>query len=152
MKVQNKKIPKVLYKKIYANVPILCVEAVAVDRMNNFLLIRRKYPPEAGEWWFPGGRLYKFEDFGDAAVRCLQKETGLIGTFVRKLGIQNYMTSQGHFPGLGCHTPVVASLVRVNRKDTVQINEESIEYAWFSTVDRRWKIHLKYYLKLAGIT
>lgn len=50
---------------------------LAVQRGDQFLFIRRKFPPFADELAFPGGFVDKHETTQEAAVRELREETGI---------------------------------------------------------------------------
>jgi ADP-ribose pyrophosphatase YjhB (NUDIX family) len=102
-----KRIPRPLYKKIYSLVPLPCVEAVVMDGRGNFLLIKRISPPMAGQWWFPGGRMYKFEPSQKAVLRSLKQEAGISGEVIKLMGIHEGIFQKGHFPGISCHTPTL---------------------------------------------
>ncbi|MFP2769020.1 NUDIX hydrolase [Oceanisphaera sp. KMM 10153] len=41
------------------------------------LLVKRKYPPHAGHWGFPGGKLEWGETMAEGAARELLEETGI---------------------------------------------------------------------------
>ncbi|MFA9461049.1 NUDIX hydrolase [Thiohalorhabdus sp. Cl-TMA] len=43
------------------------------------LLVKRRNPPQAGHWGFPGGRLEWGETLLEAARRELREETGIVG-------------------------------------------------------------------------
>ena len=48
-----------------------------VIRDGDVLLVRRAYPPRAGEWSLPGGRIELGESLVDAVRRELLEETGI---------------------------------------------------------------------------
>lgn len=57
--------------------------AIAVVFHNDrFLLVKRKNPPNAGTWGFPGGHVELGETALAAAERELREETSVIGTAV----------------------------------------------------------------------
>ncbi|NKD86171.1 NUDIX hydrolase [Haematospirillum jordaniae] len=60
----------------YPRSPVPAVLAV-VPRGNRVLLVRRRHPPDAGSWGFPGGRLDLGEPLLAAAERELHEETGV---------------------------------------------------------------------------
>ncbi|WP_129139448.1 NUDIX hydrolase [Modicisalibacter coralii] len=49
----------------------------AVIREGHVLLVRRKNPPDAGHWGFPGGKIEFGESVEHAALRELHEETGV---------------------------------------------------------------------------
>ncbi len=59
--------------------PALAVDA-AVQRGDEILLIKRKFPPMEGYWALPGGFVERDEDPLHAVLRELEEETGLIGS------------------------------------------------------------------------
>ncbi len=65
-----------LYNEIISLIPIVCVD-VAIVYDNKVLLIKRRGEPAKGEWWLPGGRLYRGETLEDCASRKAKEETGL---------------------------------------------------------------------------
>ena len=58
--------------------PQLSVGAVAT-RVNELLMVRRKFAPQAGKWSVPGGRVRRGETLAGAVVRELREETSLGG-------------------------------------------------------------------------
>lgn len=69
-------IPQDKYDEIISLIPIVCVD-VAIVYDSKILLVKRRDEPAAGEWWLPGGRLYKGETLEDCALRKAKEETGL---------------------------------------------------------------------------
>lgn len=58
---------------------IIVLAALAVVLRNNqVLLVRRRNPPDAGLWGYPGGKVELGETVAKAAMRELQEETGVI--------------------------------------------------------------------------
>ena len=76
-----------LYDKILESIPIVCVD-VAIQHNEHILLIKRLQEPAKGEWWLPGGRLYKGEDLEACAYRKAIEETGLECAVIDKLLIR----------------------------------------------------------------
>ena len=63
------------------------VAALAVTlRGDSVLLVRRRNPPDAGLWGFPGGHVDPGETALDATARKLAEETGVTGRPLRYLG------------------------------------------------------------------
>ncbi len=56
--------------------PIVGVGVVVIEA-GRVLLVRRKFPPRAGEWSLPGGKQIAGETVREAALREFMEETGL---------------------------------------------------------------------------
>lgn len=63
-------------KREYPETPLIGVGAVILDQ-GHVVLVKRKFPPLAGEWSIPGGRLEIGETQREAVVRETREETGL---------------------------------------------------------------------------
>lgn len=64
------------YSEIHRLMPIVCVDCV-VGHEGKLLLVKRKKEPMKGNWWFPGGRLFRNERLEQAAHRIVRSETGV---------------------------------------------------------------------------
>ncbi len=62
--------------------PVAAALAVVV-RGDAVVLVRRANPPDAGLWGFPGGKVELGETVGQAAVRELREETGVVARALR---------------------------------------------------------------------
>ncbi len=49
-----------------------------LERDGAFLLVRRRNPPDAGLWGYPGGKIERGETIMQAACRELLEETGVV--------------------------------------------------------------------------
>jgi 8-oxo-dGTP diphosphatase len=63
---------------------IPCV-GVVVLRGADVLIVKRKYPPNAGAWSIPGGKVESGEDFETAVHRELAEETGIHAEIIGKI-------------------------------------------------------------------
>jgi len=77
--------------KITCNRPHIGVAVIVEDYNDRILLMKRKGAHGEGTWSFPGGKLDKFEDIIDCAIRECKEETGLDITNVRIDGFTNDM-------------------------------------------------------------
>ncbi len=57
--------------------PKVAVAVVVLDDQGRVLLVRRRWPPQAGRWTLPAGFMNAGEDPAQAAVRECWEETGL---------------------------------------------------------------------------
>lgn len=151
MKVVNSKIPRPLYHKIHKLLPLVCVDAVVVDRGGKqFLLVKRENEPEKGKWWFPGGRIFKNEKLADAALRKVKQEVGLPAKVKKELGTYEYFSKTGYFKDTNSHMIAVVYLVEVNARRDATVDRQSSDSRWFRKINLRWHPYPKRYLKLAG--
>jgi 8-oxo-dGTP diphosphatase len=73
-------------KREYPETPLVGVGAVILDQ-GRVVLVKRKFPPLAGEWSIPGGRLEVGETLREAVVREAHEETGLTVEPAEVLGV-----------------------------------------------------------------
>ncbi len=69
-------IPDNLYYPIISFLPIACVD-VAIIAHGSVLLVKRNDSPAKGEWWLPGGRVFKGELMKETAKRKALEEVGI---------------------------------------------------------------------------
>jgi mutator protein MutT len=73
-------------KREYPETPLVGIGAVILDQ-GRVVLVKRKFPPLAGEWSIPGGRLKIGETQREGVVREAREETGLTVDPVELLGV-----------------------------------------------------------------
>ncbi len=67
-----------LYGEIVQSMTISCVDVFIFNfERNAYFMVKRKDPPAQGEWWLPGGRVFKGESFYESAKRKAKNEGGL---------------------------------------------------------------------------
>lgn len=129
------KLPEEKFKEVLRSVPIVCVDTVLRNKEDKILLIKRREKPAEGEWWFPGGRLYKNERLIDCVSRKLSEE---IGFECEKCPIEfidafETIFEDGPF-GTQLHTVNLTYLVDdFFSGSTISINEEyASDYRWMT--------------------
>jgi colanic acid biosynthesis protein WcaH len=90
MEIHDKYVPEDLFAEFTARMPQVCVEVV-LDTEEGILLAKRTNEPAKGEWFWPGGRLYKGEKLESAARRVAREELGIEVAIEERLGVY------GHF-------------------------------------------------------
>jgi len=115
-------VPEELWRKFRKYLPTVCVDAV-IFKNGKVLLVKRRNVPAKGEWWFPGGRVKKWETLEDALIRQVKEETGLDVTSMRFIGVFSPM-----FYDDDIHT--VNITYAVTAKGKVKLNDEHDEFIW----------------------
>lgn len=69
-------IPAETYRAVLECMPIACVDVAIVHR-GAVLLVKRKDAPARGQWWVPGGRVWKGETMRETAARKALAEVGI---------------------------------------------------------------------------
>lgn len=100
MDVDSEPIPEATFADCLARLPQVCIEVVVVDD-GGVLLARRTNSPAAGEWFWPGGRLYKGERLEAGARRVAREELGLEVTVRRRLGVQEHFWDEASVGDVG---------------------------------------------------
>jgi ADP-ribose pyrophosphatase YjhB (NUDIX family) len=120
-----------LSDEAYANVlralPIACVDLLVTNRLGEVLLVRRRNPPAANEWWFPGGRVLIGERREAAAYRKLSEECGLRAHGTRDLGTYDLILP---LPDGGISHAVTTVFHLLADDGQVQLDAQSSEFAW----------------------
>lgn len=118
-------IPPKQYAYILANMPIICVD-VAIFFEGKVLLVKRNNEPAKGEWWFPGGRLFKNESLETCALRKAKEETGLDCQVVKE--IYHAVTDFGAIHSINfCYLLLTES-------DNVVLDSQSKEFKWIDDI------------------
>ena len=148
--VIRKKIPEKIYREIHRSLPVVCVDIAVTDANGRFLLVKRTNQPEAGHWWFPGGRILKNELLKEAASRLLKRETGLQGSVGALLGFHEYFAAPGYFPGINAHTIAFVFRVQLEKSAALRLDGQSSDAQWFSKINPAWAPYVRKFLKEAG--
>jgi colanic acid biosynthesis protein WcaH len=109
MDIHDEFVPEETFREFVARMPQVCVEVVVGREDGAVLLARRTNRPAAGEWFWPGSRLYKGERLADAARRVGREELGLELAVADRLGVYEYRWETSA-PGPSRHTVNVVFL------------------------------------------
>ena len=123
------------FRLIHENMTIPCVDLLVMEG-SRILLCLRKYEPELGKWYVPGGRLHKGEEIREAAIRILREEVGMEAIYLRHLGWDTtYFDTDPFGHGKGTHT-INALFLMVLRdpKDPAECDQHS-DAKWIEKED-----------------
>ncbi len=130
-------IPESEYRLVIRSMPILCVDLLIVYK-GECLLLKRDNEPAKGQYWFPGGRIYKLETIEEAAIRKAKKETNLICEFIKIVSVEETvfvrnesMETDIHTVNICCHMVPsdISSLILDNyHDDYIWVCEQSVSY------------------------
>ena len=137
-------IPDEEYKMMLEKLAIPCVDIVIENSEGKVLMIKRSNEPAKGQWWLPGGRIFKKETIRDAAIRKIHEEVGLELSDVIIIGAYETIFDEGPF-GIESGTHSVNVLVKGNVKsfDNMKTNGDHSDVAFFKDVQKDWHSYLK---------
>lgn len=122
-------IPRRMFSKIHALMPILRVDVVVMDA-TEVLLVQRATEPLKDQYFIPGGRLQRGETFEDAAHRVAREEVGLVINWPRFVGYQEFFLDADPFGhGRGTHS-VSAVFVATRKSGQVRLNRSLKDSVW----------------------
>lgn len=131
------RLPLQRYRAAMEDVPMVTVDVVFLNSdKTKVLLGKRTNAPYAGMFYSFGGRLYKNEDFVDAARRIAKEELGL-ALMPRDLtyaGTLNEINNSSIFEGINYHA-VDVYFVCVIDNESITLDNQHSETKWFSVDD-----------------
>lgn len=117
-----------LYSQILRVMPIPCVDLLVRNDDCRILLLLRKNEPVAGQWWFPGGRVFFGEARIDTAKRKLEQECGLVSAELREIATFDLLLAAAPMNWLHFITTLFEA--EVGREAVVQLDDQSGQACW----------------------
>lgn len=122
------------YELIKKNIPIVCVDLLII-KQGEVLLLKRKYPPARGQWWFPGGRIFKDETMFEAAKRKGKEELDLILEAQRIISVEESIFNLQN-DVVDVHTiNVVIQMKIMNSNYTIKHDNSHTDFKWFRNIN-----------------
>lgn len=138
------------YRAVMEELPIVTIDVIFLNPdKTKTLLGKRVNEPYAGIFYSFGGRLYKNEDFVDAACRVAKTETGisLTPSDITFAGVLNEINDSSIFEGVNYHTVDVYFVCTI-KDEAVSLDSQHSEMRWFSISDPNLHPNLK--ARIAG--
>jgi len=128
-------IPKDDYIKIVDTMPILCMDCIVVHK-GKYLLVKRKNKPLKGEYWLPGGRVFKNETLEQACIRKMKEEVGLDVKIISFAGLHEFLFEENELGLDSIHTLSAVYYVSPVRTD-VKLDMQSDNFMWSKTLPEK---------------
>ncbi len=122
-------IPEEEYSRIQAVLPILCVDCLIVYQ-KKCLLLRRSREPAKGQYWFPGGRVFKGELIRNAATRKAREEVNLDCKYEKVIIIEETIFEQQGDMLSDIHTVNICCHLSAHNFNNLTIDESHDGYIW----------------------
>jgi colanic acid biosynthesis protein WcaH len=132
-------LPSEEYKNVLSAIPIVCVDCLVVNENGEYLLVKRANPPLKGEYWVPGGRLYKNERILEAVHRKMREEIGIGVDVVTILGILEFFDPANEYSEGGVHTISIVYLVKPLSYD-IKLDAQATDWGWFKELPEKLRI------------
>lgn len=141
-------VPAEIYAEQIANFPQVCVEVV-LESSEGVLVAKRANEPARGEWFWPGGRLYKDEKLETAAHRVAREELGIGVDLERQLGVNAHFWETSDVPGQPSrHTVnVVYIATPVDDDPAIELDDQHTAYRWLTAVEPELHEYVSQYLE-----
>lgn len=128
-------IPEPLYQEIKTLMPIVCIDVLIVHEGKCLLLLRDNEPAK-GQYWFPGGRIYKNETIKEAAIRKAKEETNLVCLFERIISTEESIFERTGNMKCDVHTVNVCCLMSVQDSAYIELDSFHLDYKWIDKLDK----------------
>ena len=122
------------YELIKTSIPIVCVDLLIVKN-GKVLLLKRKNATARGQWWYPGGRIFKNETIFDAAKRKGMEEIGILLEPRKIISVEESIFTLDT-DEVDIHTINIVTLMKfINSDFSIKLDENHSEFKWFSEIN-----------------
>ena len=101
-----------------------------VEHEGRLLLVKRRNPPAADLFAFPGGRCEPGETPAEAALRELREETGIEGRLPLPFAVYD-LNGENDAPGASTHFLLTVFTVKLAGPSEVLAGDDAVEAGWF---------------------
>lgn len=122
-------IPPDEYSLILKRMPILCVDLLILHD-NKCLLLLRNNEPAKGQYWFPGGRVFKNESLSAAALRIGKAETNLVCSFQRFVSVEETFFPRSGDMKFDIHTVNICCALSPTNIQAIEVDSFHSGFIW----------------------
>ena len=123
--------------------PVVCVDAIIINELGEYLLVKRKNDPLRNKFWMVGGRLYKNELTVDGIKRKIKEEVGLRVKVTKFLGhFEEFFDKTAQNIDGNFHSISFVYLVFVASNSKIKLDNQSSEYKWVKKLPKIFKEYL----------
>jgi len=150
MKVYDNHIPDKLYAAFLKRLPKVSVE-LFLETQRGVLLLRRTNEPAAGEWFYPGTRLFKGESFQSAVERLSQEELGIDVDLGPQLGTYPHFWDTGAFDEVQTtHTVNIVYRATTATPGDIELDDQHDAIRFVERPEESFNNYVNAYLRDAG--
>ena len=148
MDVHDEYISEDLFEAFTSRLPECCVEIV-LENDDEVLVAKRANEPAKGEWFWPGGRVYKGESLDQAARRVANEELDIDVTLVRKLGVySHFWETSAVGGGPSRHTVNIVFHARpLEPSPSIMLDDQHNDYRFLSSIEPDLHRYVRTYLE-----
>ena len=140
------------FSTIVKNAPLISLDLCLVCE-GKILLCERENEPLKGQWFTPGGRIYKNETWQSALLRIAQTELGLPNNKIQEftlMGIWDHFYSNSVFDeGTSTHYVNLPHFAYFKNMPLIVLDGQHVEFDWFDlqlvATDERFRPYMKNY-------
>ena len=145
-------IPDELFAEFVATMPQVCVE-VFLEHDDGVLVGKRANEPAKGEWFWPGGRLYKGERLEAAPHRVAAEELGVEIDVVGQLGVYEHFWESSPVCGSPSrHTVNVVYRAGFAEADwRIELDDQHDDVRFVDSIEPGLHEYVQHYLRDSGV-
>ena len=134
------------FKTVIGNAPLVSIDLCLVCE-GQILLGKRNNEPLKGEWFTPGGRIYKNETWQYSLLRIVKTELGLCDTAVEDFALMgmwdHFYNNSALDQNISTHYVNLPHYAQFKSKPKITLDDQHGEFKWFdlSEVSRDEKFH-----------
>lgn len=140
------------FSTIVKNTPLISLDLCLVCE-GKILLCERENEPLKGQWFTPGGRIYKNETWQSALLRIAQTELGLRNNKIEDfalMGIWDHFYSNSVFDeSTSTHYVNLPHFACFKSMPLIVLDDQHVEFGWFDlqlvATDERFHPYMKNY-------